>query len=149
MGSSADSRRCSAVTAAGQPCRAWAAAGSEPPLCAAHRGKTGAPPGNKNRLAHGLYAAPAEPGLTTIDDVVEDALRKQSRLSEFIEAHLAGGEMGVEELAKLLALHGQNASRIGRLLRDRQALSGQSTDDIMSAIGAALDELSAELGIEL
>ncbi len=52
-------------------------------------------------------------------------------------------------MARLLALHGQNASRIGRLLRDKRALSGASADGILGAIGQALDELSTELGVPL
>jgi hypothetical protein len=53
------------------------------------------------------------------------------------------------ELARLLALHGQNASRIGRLLRDQRALSGAAADGLLEAIAKALDEISTELGIKL
>jgi hypothetical protein len=50
---------------------------------------------------------------------------------------------------KLFSLHGQNASRLGRLLRDQRALSGQAADGLLDAIGKALDEISTELGVTL
>jgi hypothetical protein len=87
--------------------------------------------------------------LQTIEDVVEDMLQRQSQLTTLIEAQTLCGTINVSEVAKLLALHGQNGSRIGRLLRDQRALSGASTDGLLEAIGRALDELSTELGIKL
>jgi hypothetical protein len=47
---------------------------------------------------------------------------------------------------KLFALHAQNASRLGRLLRDQRALGGQAAEGLTAAIAAALDELNTELG---
>ena len=90
--------------------------------------------------------------LETIDDVVADALAKQSRFSELLaqiddeEGPLSGD---LEGLGRLFALHGQNASRLGRLLRDQRALSGQAADGLLEAIGKALDEISTELGVTL
>jgi hypothetical protein len=78
---------------------------------------------------------------------VRDCFDKQTRLSAYIEAH--ADELDVADLARLLALHGQNASRLGRLLRDKRALSGQSADGLLDALGKALDELGTELGIQL
>ena len=141
--------RCTALTANGSPCRAWAARGSEPPRCAAHSGKSGAPAGSPSRLKHGQYAAPGpDVDLTTIDGVIADLADRQARLTAFLERVLVeGGD--VIEVAKVFALHGQNASRLGRLLRDKRALSGQSADGLLEAIGVALDEISTELGIRL
>ena len=53
------SLRCTATTRKGQPCRAWAVPGTDPPRCAAHGGvasKPGAPSGNQNAVTHGFYA---------------------------------------------------------------------------------------------
>ena len=58
-------------------------------------------------------------------------------------------ELTVDGLVNLLRIHGQNASRLGRLLRDKRALSGEAADGISAAISQALDELSTELGIDL
>lgn len=143
------SRPCSHV-ADGQPCRAWAVRGSEPPRCAAHRvdggPAVGAPPGNANRVTHGAYARPASPP-ATIDDVIADLADKQARLTAYLEAQLAGGG-DVSEVVKVFQLHGQNASRLGRLLRDQAALSAAGAGSLED-LERALDELSDELGVQL
>ena len=138
-------------------------------LCAAHSGRT-----SKNRETHGFYARSAksrtpssgarshtpssgaksrpasccggEEQLETIDDVINDALDKQARLSAILDNT---PDVDGEDLAKLLAIHGQNASRLGRLLRDKRALSGESADSLLHALGTALDEIATELGITL
>ena len=121
---------------------------------------------------------PRGKGLETIDDVIADALDKQARLSAILDtipasapsqclgrdntADLDGAPRDsardpaprdsardLADLAKLLAIHGQNASRLGRLLRDKRALSGESADGLLSALGTALDEIATELGITL
>ena len=84
-----------------------------------------------------------------IGDVIADLFHHQSQLSAFIERQVRTGDAQVAEMARLLALLGQNASRIGRLLRDQRALSGESADGLLGAIGQALDELSTELGVDL
>jgi len=149
MSSQHVSRRCSATTGVGSQCRAWAMPHTDPPLCAAHSNRRGgAPAGNHNRQTHGFYAQPAKE-LHTIDDILTDALQKQAQLSAFIETAVATGEIDVETVTKLLALHGQNASRLGRLLRDKRALSGDSADGLLDAIGKVLDEISTELDVQL
>jgi hypothetical protein len=88
------------------------------------------------------------PDLTHIEAVVADLAERQAQLTEYLAALMDRGA-DVEEVARLFALHGQNASRLGRLLRDQRALSGESADDLLDAIGKALDEISEELGVEL
>ena len=83
--------------------------------------------------------------METIDDVIADALDKQARLSAILD----DPTLDAHDLAKLLAIHGQNASRLGRLLRDKRALSGESADGLLTALGTALDEIATELGITL
>jgi hypothetical protein len=86
--------------------------------------------------------------LTTIEGVIADLAERQARLTAYLEQVLTeGGD--IAEVAKVFALHGQNASRLGRLLRDKRALSGASADGLLDAIGKALDEISTELGIRL
>jgi hypothetical protein len=74
---------------------------------------------------------------------------KQVALDAYIDRILVTGQPSVRELSHLLQIHGQNASRLGRLLRDRRALSGDAADGISGAIAQALDELSSELGTDL
>ena len=148
MSSRGDSIRCSAACADGSACRAWAMRGSDPPLCAAHSGRVGAPPGNKNAVRHGFYVR-VERDLTRIEDVVADLADRQQELVSYIMGQLESESGDVQGMARLFALHGQNASRLGRLLRDKRALSGESADGILDAIGKALDEINTELGTEL
>jgi hypothetical protein len=139
-------RRCSATTKAGAQCKAFAIRDSDPPLCAIHAGRAigGAPPGNRNAVTHGFYAA------TNISDVILDLASKQAQLSALIDACFTQLDpRTIPDLARLLALHGQNASRIGRLLRDRQALSSETTDELTDAIHAALDELGEQWQVDL
>jgi hypothetical protein len=150
-------RRCTAVRADGTPCRAWAVRGSDEPLCAAHGGtsaRIGAPPGNRNALKHGFYVRreceerlqDVSPDEWSIETVILDLCIKQAQLSRYIEVN--SGDLSADELARFLQIHGQNASRLGRLLRDRRALCGD-TDPLSNAIAQALEELSEELGTDL
>ena len=86
--------------------------------------------------------------MRTIDGILADLAERQARLTAYLEQVLVeGGD--IAEVAKVFALHGQNASRLGRLLRDQRALSGDSADGLLDAIGKALDEIGTELGIKL
>ena len=143
--------KCTATTAKHLPCRAWAVPGSSPPRCAAHGGTSkppGAPVGNRNAETHGLYGITPTPPLT-IAAIIRDLAGKQKALSDYIQAQLKSTDADLAALTELFALHAQTASRLGRLLRDQRALSGQAADGLAGAIGQALDELSNELGVEL
>jgi hypothetical protein len=164
-------RRCTATCADGSPCRAWAVRGTHPPRCAPHGGgqaPVGGRPGNTNALTHGYFADPSlppalgdDPDVTlsetgadlphgcTIDAIIRMLYQKQVALDEYIDRILLTGMPSVYELIHLLRIHGQNASRLGRLLRDRRALSGEAADGISAAIAQALDELHSELGTEI
>ena len=141
--------RCSETTSAGTPCRCWAVRGTDPPRCAPHGGgrwPVGPPKGSQNRLKHGFYIRPVG-DLTSLDDIIEDLAIRQARLSAYIDSQ--GEDVSVDEIVQLLRLHGQNASRLERLLRAKRALSGEAADGLSGAIAQVLDELSAELGVEL
>jgi hypothetical protein len=147
-----DRQHCTATTKTGRPCQAWARRGTT--LCSAHSGSPGGPPaGNTNALKHGAYQP--GPPCDNIDAVIQDLAEKQARLSAYIDAGLFAREGSpcppsrAEDLVRLLALHSQTASRLGRLLLARQTLSGDADDAMQAAIDAALDELSKELGIQL
>ena len=105
----------------------------------------------------GLRPAPTRPNATrpnptdsqaavAIADILRDLADQQTRLTEMIDAT---DPDDVRTLVKLFSLHAQNASRMGRLLRDQRALSGQAADGITGAIAQALDELSSEWGVTL
>jgi hypothetical protein len=85
-----------------------------------------------------------------IATTIRDLAIKQLHLSQFIDRCMEHEDRPpLRELVRLLALHGQNASRLGRLLRDQQALSDPAADELSQAIDLALDELSTEWGVEL
>jgi hypothetical protein len=120
--------------------------GTDPPRCAIHAGRAtgGAPPGNRNAVTHGFYTTPDLSGDPKIDlnRVILDLAAKQAQLSAMID-HCVQDINGhdLRDIARLMALHAQTASRLGRLLRDQEALSDNTTD--------ILHELSEEWGVEL
>jgi hypothetical protein len=158
-------RRCTATRANGKACRGWAQWDSDPPRCAAHR--TGACGAVRTgpRAPAPIDREPADSEPISIGSVIEDLGRKQLALSKYIDSYIdqVTGQKPAEEddkeaapvgpdlgaIAHLFALHGLNASRLGRLLRDQRALSGAASDGITGAIAQALDELSTELGAAL
>jgi len=140
------SRRCTALCMDGSPCRAWAVRGSEPPRCAAHGG---ARRGSQKALPYGALARADLPEDCTIDAIIDNLYQQQMRIDALIRDAAADEAASIGELARLLRIHGQNASRLGRLLRDRRALTGDAADGISGAIAQALDELSNELGTPL
>jgi len=87
--------------------------------------------------------------LGRIETIIADLAAKQARLSAYVDELLDEGEATPTEVARLLALHGQNAARLGRLLRDRQALGGGSLDDLQDLVNRALDMAGPHLGLEL
>jgi hypothetical protein len=148
------SHRCAATRADGSPCRAWAVRGSQPPRCAAHgggRAPVGAPRHNQNARTHGFYATDASPPSPhhecTIDHIIADLHRKQQRLSRYIDERM--DDLPPADLARFYRIHAQSASRLGRLLRDREILTGGPMAGISEAIEQAMIELSQELGTDL
>jgi hypothetical protein len=139
---------CSAKTKSGRPCRGHPVRDTDPPLCPAHRGASkppGAPPGNRNARKHGVYARSDEP--PALPGRIRDLDHKIQSLSHYID-NLSDKEKR-KNYAGLLALYGQLLSRLGRLMRDQRAITGEAAGNISGAIGQALDELSTHLGVEL
>lgn len=99
--------------------------------------------GNQNALKHGFYAA--DPESVSIEDAIAGLTDKMTRMDHMVSS----GEITGSELIRVFELYTQACSRLGRLLRDKRALSGDAADGISGAIAQALDELGTELGIEL
>ena len=144
--------RCTGTVLSGEPCRAWAVRGSEPPLCAVHAGLNqgaGAPKGNKNALKHGFY----RPGLTRR----ELAWLKKHADQVTIEAELALVRICLLRLAKFQMdedLPVDKRIEAGRLLiagaRTVAYLEGRIKDQGLDGEwDVVLDNLSEMLGIEL
>lgn len=146
MGDGGGLGRCMGMTRKGKPCRARAERASR--FCAKHQGQIVVGEQAATPPAQVIYRRPT-PGLETIEDVIRDMLEWQSQFTALIEERVLSEGIAVSELAKLLAVHGQNASRIGQLLRDQRALSGEAMDGLLAALATALDELGTELGTKL
>ncbi len=101
----------------------------------------GGQPHNTNAQKHGAYSAPAAPA-ATIDDAIKQLLDCQDRIAHALDEN----ELDTETQIRAFGLMAANTRRLGRLLRDQRALSGQAADGIAGAIAQALDELSNELG---
>jgi hypothetical protein len=164
--------RCSYVSSDGQPCKAWAIRGSEPPCCSAHSGLNagaGALFKDQERRTHSFYSPALQPEeLADLDACAEElslddeiattrvTLRRILALlsverAERSPEHPRAAEGGMEprdyaRLARLALIGGRT---VARLLRDKRALSGEAADGLAGAISQALDELSTEWGIEL
>jgi hypothetical protein len=82
-----------------------------------------------------------------VDPAIARLQRRLAQLSDYIDAQFL--DCPVDVLIRLVALEAQNTSRLGRLIRDRQQAAGSQEQELASAIDAALDALSQELGIDL
>jgi hypothetical protein len=154
-------QKCTQSTRNGNPCRAWAIRGSDPPTCATHAGRTktaGAPLANVNRQAHGFYSAALDPNeladlVAFADDVsLDDEIALARVILRRVTNHLRHPDLetiDLDNLATLASLVLAGTRTVARLLRDQRALSGDAADGFAGAIAQALDELSTELGLQL
>ena len=65
-----------------------------------------------------------------IDDVITSLVAQQAHFSDHLDR--CWDDLDPEQLARLLLLYGQNASRLGRLLRDRYALYRNSYEELQT-----------------
>lgn len=144
--------RCTCATKAGNPCQAWAVAGTVPPTCAAHLPRTEPPP-----TVHGFYSSAVHPDELaalvqysddmTLDDeiaVARVALRRALAALSAPKDGEQGRLVALADFGRLAAVVFAGTSTVARLLRARRALSGDAADGIAGALAQALDELSTE-----
>jgi hypothetical protein len=81
--------------------------------------------------------------------VIADLSAKHQSLSDYLDKLLVKDDIDPGSLVHLFSLHAQTASRLGRLLRDKKALSGEAADGFTGAIAQALDELNTMWDTEL
>ncbi len=143
------SRKCPAPKKDGSPCQAWAVRTSHPPRCAPHGGgkaRVGAPDGNDNATTHGAYSLSATPP-TNLDTRIKDLDTRVCELSEFIDTLDENTALG-NRLA-VLDLHGRLTSRLGRLMKDRQAVTEDGVQGMAAELREALSIASGILGVDL
>jgi len=86
---------------------------------------------------HGFYEEGDE--YETLEEMIEALFKRHSQADTHFD-FIADPH----ELLNLLSLHFKNARIIGQLLRDQQVLDGDK-DDLLSALGPAIELLEAEL----
>jgi hypothetical protein len=112
--------------------------GSNPPLCASHAGLARVPSGPANGAwRHGFYEKGNKPA--SLEGMIDYLFEKQDRAEALLDRIV-----DPEDLLRLLAIHFKNAATIGKLLLKQKALEGDD-DDLLSALGPALDLIEAEL----
>jgi hypothetical protein len=89
---------------------------------------------------HGFYEKLED--YESLDEMIEALFKRHSQADVYFDYIL-----DPRELLQLLSLHFKNARIIGQLLRDQQALD-RDQDDLLSALGPALDLIEAELARE-
>ena len=133
--------RCSATARHGAPCRRPALVDGQ--LCAAHAGRCGARPGNRNAVRHGLYSKQLTP-------------EEQFDLVDASTIESLSDEIGMTRLMILRALRQQDPSAqtytrlVGSLCRQlhlQRQLTGQAAEGLAQALAALLDELATNMGL--
>ena len=87
-----------------------------------------------------------------IDTRIADLNRRIEQLSRYIDEVQIGPPpdgIDVDQYARLLSLHGQLTSRIGRLLRDKQTIAPEDDSWLQACFNDALDQASQILGVAL
>ena len=127
-------QRCTALTAAGRPCQAWAVHGTDPPRCAAHGGIE---PRDEEQI---------DPRAAR--EALEQEIYAVRRLLWMLLDHLdEDPALGLQELTLIAPMMLDTTRTVAQLLRDQRALSGETAEGISGAIGQALDELAVEWGL--
>lgn len=149
-------QKCRATTQRGTPCKNWSVPGSEPPLCAVHaRARAAAPPHPDGGRFYDRALDPQD--LADLVAYAQDLTLEEElacarvALRRVLDA-LSGPRaeaLTPNQYARMAELVFRGTRTIAQLLRDGQALSERSNSALDSVIDEALDELSAEWGIEL
>lgn len=151
------------MTKGGKPCRNWALPDSQErygrPLCRVHLPSPGASPTvlGFQRQLYGAYFTSAD--VDALDAFLEVASNGQSLAPEIETARVllrhildqmrATPSLANPELARLTTLALDALRTIGRLVRDQHAITPEGQDPFMEVLGLALDQISAEWGIDL
>lgn len=126
--------------------------------------KRGGQPANANARKSGFYDNVRKPGfydahyteeeLTLIvafvsDLDLSDEIWMQRVLNRRLLATSGDPDMPVESLVRVVEAMATGTQRIAKLLRDRQALSGEKADTLAGVMIAALDDFRDSLGIDV
>ncbi len=136
--------RCTAVTANGTPCKAWAIRGSVPPRCAPHSGVTGAPKGNSNALSHGFYSKhfTAEEQ-AYIDEISGDSLIHEANLLRAVLRRLslfiAEPDLPFQDVKTIVPLIVSTSRALGFIQKQIPDAGPIDWDSVLDEVGEILD----------
>ena len=86
-------------------------------------------------------------------DLIADLERRIAHVSRYLDevkvGNGTGGTATIDEYVRLVGLHGQLCSRVGRLMRDRQQLRGEDDSELQAVMNEALDLAGEILGLEV
>lgn len=146
---STKSQKCTATTAKGLPCNAYAVKNKNTTLCSAHLGTAHAPNGNHNALKHGFYQRSLQPHeiadlLTHAQNItLDDELAITRVLLQRLMLSIKTDQLSIDDLIKIAPAVFTGVRTVAHLLRQ---LSGTSANLIWDE---ALDRLASDLGIQL
>ncbi len=157
-------RKCTATTRTGRPCKAWAQRGSEPALCRAHADRPAGQekdpflinpkkeePQSEAELFYNRRFS-SEELKALVGLALDRSLNGEVAITRVAIRRILNQleeELGPEETAHLATLLFNGARTIAQLLRAQRALSGEAAEGISGAMAQALDELSTMKGIDL
>ena len=122
-------------------------------MAAASKRRRGGQKGNQNARKHGFYSSSfTEDELALVAAFVQDIdLNDEIWMQRVMNRRLLEQSQSgdVDLLVRIGQALAVGTGRVGRLLRDKRAISGEAADGIAGAIATALDELSTELGTQL
>lgn len=152
-------RPCQALSKSGQPCKSYAIPGHD--YCRSHvpfqppPNPTGAAPGNQNARRHGAYSEfITEADLVALASGADSTLEDEIAFTRAVVRRLADRmindpDLTPEDHRNISDALFRGTGRVAQLLKTNRSLSGQAADGLAGALSRALDELGAELGIEL
>jgi hypothetical protein len=149
------SRRCTANRHDGQPCKAWATKGSDPPLCAAHAKLANADTEvdsreQKKSFYHRTYTIEEVADLIhlAIDHSLDDEVAAARVAVRRVMTQLKE-ELSPAEYARLATVIFTGTSTIGRLFRTSHELADKRSRELIKAIVKVLDERAKKEDPEL
>jgi hypothetical protein len=172
-------RKCIAQRKDGQPCRAWARRGSDPPYCVVHRPDTVAERGSgsageqvaEGHVAGGHVVVAGEiDGASGEEAGFYDQAYSMQEIADLMRAAVEGDlrdemtaariavrrvlqqleqELSPAEYARMAGLIFQGTSTIARLAQAQRDLSKEAAEEWAKAIARALDEVGRERGVKL
>ena len=137
--------KCTATTAQGNPCKAWAIRSSDPPRCAPHAGLAKGKKGNQNAVKHGYYRQLVESDeiLSLYDDAGDVDLDQEAILLRVylhrLTQYLNDSELTFEQFKSVGPLLVSAVRALGYLKKQLPPSDAADWDAALDRLGQELD----------